>query len=236
VPSLRERDPERAPRAHNDINTLSLGELLTLDDTAKRNLELFATTQGTAREALPRLRRDHDRHGGPQAALVAVLPLLDAAKIRQSFRPSTRSARLTSCARICARPSRGFMTWSAWAGALPSVSPTAGTGCPARLAARAAGLKAAPDALETSVLTALREGIDEMPEILDLLERSIAAEPPLTLRGGIIREGYDAELDGSSLFRATGSLDRRPRGEGRHRTGIASLRWASTTCSVTTSR
>ena len=88
------------------------------------------------------------------------------------------------------------------------------------------GLKHLLAALETPVITALREGIDEMPEILDLLEHSIAAEPPLTLReGGIIREGYDAELDRIlSVSRDGKSWIAALEEKERQRTGIASLR------------
>jgi DNA mismatch repair protein MutS len=46
------------------------------------------------------------------------------------------------------------------------------------------------------ILRGRMEQIDGMRDLHDLLERSIATEPPLTIReGGIIRDGYDAELD-----------------------------------------
>ena len=42
----------------------------------------------------------------------------------------------------------------------------------------------------------LREGIGDHREVADLLVRALATDPPLTLRdGGVIRAGYDIELD-----------------------------------------
>ncbi len=46
------------------------------------------------------------------------------------------------------------------------------------------------------LLQVLSENIFELPEIRDLISRSIAEDPPLNLTdGGIIRDGFDAELD-----------------------------------------
>ena len=45
-------------------------------------------------------------------------------------------------------------------------------------------------------LNALREAIGAYPELSDYLQRAIEAEPPVVLRdGGVIRAGFDAELD-----------------------------------------
>ncbi|MDD5169390.1 MAG: DNA mismatch repair protein MutS, partial [Syntrophales bacterium] len=50
--------------------------------------------------------------------------------------------------------------------------------------------------LPSALITAIAAGIDEMADIRDLIEQAVADEPPLTIReGGIIREGYDRELD-----------------------------------------
>jgi DNA mismatch repair protein MutS len=49
---------------------------------------------------------------------------------------------------------------------------------------------------EAPLLRAIRDGIDEMPDLRGLIEGAIVDDPPLTIReGGIIREGYDPELD-----------------------------------------
>jgi DNA mismatch repair protein MutS len=51
-------------------------------------------------------------------------------------------------------------------------------------------------ALPTPQLQALYEGIGEFSELCNLLQRSIIEDPPALLRdGGVIADGYDAELD-----------------------------------------
>lgn len=47
-----------------------------------------------------------------------------------------------------------------------------------------------------SLLTELFHNIDPLEDICELIDRAIAEDPPITVReGGIIREGYNAELD-----------------------------------------
>jgi DNA mismatch repair protein MutS len=47
-----------------------------------------------------------------------------------------------------------------------------------------------------SLVAELTAQLAELPELLDLIERSIVEEPPLTVKeGGLIREGFDSALD-----------------------------------------
>ncbi|WP_439327832.1 DNA mismatch repair protein MutS [Lonepinella sp. BR2357] len=74
--------------------------------------------------------------------------------------------------------------------------------------------------------TALSLAISEFPRILDLLERAIIDNPPLLIRdGGVIAEGYHAELDEwrSLAQGATQYLDDLERRE-RETTGIDTLK------------
>ena len=49
---------------------------------------------------------------------------------------------------------------------------------------------------QRSILQQCGDRIGEFPDVLDLLQRAIVDEPPvLTRNGGVIREGYDTELD-----------------------------------------
>ena len=50
--------------------------------------------------------------------------------------------------------------------------------------------------LDSPLLNTLNAAIEPLPEVVDLLQRAIIEEPPLLIRdGGVIAEGYDAELD-----------------------------------------
>ena len=50
--------------------------------------------------------------------------------------------------------------------------------------------------VEANRISALRQGIGEFPQITDLLERAIEENPPVVIRdGGVIKEGFDTELD-----------------------------------------
>ncbi len=80
--------------------------------------------------------------------------------------------------------------------------------------------------LTSPLAASLRDGMDAMPETAALIERSIVDDPPPTIReGGIIKDGFDAELD--ELFslsrhgkRNIAALEERE----RRKTGINSLK------------
>jgi DNA mismatch repair protein MutS len=57
-------------------------------------------------------------------------------------------------------------------------------------------LQTALAALDSAMLRNLSEAISEFPDVVDLLNRAIIDSPPMLIRdGGVIAEGYDAELD-----------------------------------------
>jgi DNA mismatch repair protein MutS len=59
-----------------------------------------------------------------------------------------------------------------------------------------APMKARMSNVYTALLEQNAAAIDELTDVTGLIERAIADEPPLTVReGGMIREGYNAELD-----------------------------------------
>lgn len=76
------------------------------------------------------------------------------------------------------------------------------------------------------LLQVLSENIFELPEIRDLISRSISDEPPLNLNdGGIIRQGFNKELDefrqiSTSAKQIIASFEE----EERRRSGIANLK------------
>lgn len=88
------------------------------------------------------------------------------------------------------------------------------------------GLKYLLDSCESTLLKNLNSEIDGLEDIAQLIECSIVDEPPFTIReGGIIREGYNKELDdikhdmngGTELVAAVEARE-------RERTGIPKLK------------
>ena len=86
-------------------------------------------------------------------------------------------------------------------------------------------VKAALSDAESAALCDLRESLDELREIRDLIDRAIVPDPPQEItEGGVIREGFDDEIDEIRASERDGrewvsSLEARE----RERTGIDSL-------------
>ncbi|MBK7708773.1 MAG: DNA mismatch repair protein MutS [Acidobacteria bacterium] len=65
-----------------------------------------------------------------------------------------------------------------------------------RSLSQAPRIRSALSDAESLMLRVLSESIHELPDIASLIDRAIADEPPLNLNdGGLIRDGYSAELD-----------------------------------------
>lgn len=81
-------------------------------------------------------------------------------------------------------------------------------------------------ALNTCRLQQLQEQLSEFPELQTLLQRAIMDNPPITIRdGGVIANGYDAELDSlRSLSENAGQFLIELEAREKQRTGIATLK------------
>jgi len=204
-------------------------EALGLDATAIRSLELFENRGTGASEtlfdvlddtacALGRrkldgwLRRPLVDRERIEARLDAVDALTDAALARETIRDALHT--VYDLERLAGRVSRG----RADARDLRSLKAT---------------LDAVPDVLagvddvdgDAARLDELRERIDPVDDVRDLIERAIRPDPPVELtEGGVIREGFDGELDDLRATEREGrawvaELEARE----RERTGIDSL-------------
>ncbi|MFB6195175.1 MAG: DNA mismatch repair protein MutS, partial [Haloplanus sp.] len=200
---------------------------LGLDATALRSLELFENRGTGASEtlfdvldetacALGRreldgwLRRplvDRDRI---EARLDAVDELVGDALAREAIRDALSA--VYDLERLAGRVSRGranardLRSLKATLDAVPEVV-------------------AALDGAEAARLRALRDDIDPLDDVRDLIDRAISPDPPVEVtEGGVIREGFDAELDDLRATEREGrewvaDLEARE----RERTGIDSL-------------
>ncbi|GAB6860680.1 DNA mismatch repair protein MutS [Haloplanus litoreus] len=202
-------------------------DALTLDATAIRSLELFENRGAGESETLFSVldetacalgRRELD--GWLRRPLVdreriearhdAVAELAAEALTRETIREALRE--VYDLERLAGRVARG----RANARDLRSLATTLGA------------VPAVADALddaEATRLRDLRERIDPLTDVRDLIERAIRPDPPVEVtEGGVIREGFDDELDG---LRATEREGREwvadLEATERERTGIDSL-------------
>jgi DNA mismatch repair protein MutS len=82
------------------------------------------------------------------------------------------------------------------------------------------------ESLRSELSIQLSNSIDPMPDVVDLVEKAIVDDPPFVLReGGIIRDGYNADLDElRTISREGKSWIARLEAEQREQTGISSLK------------
>ncbi|MCA9547594.1 MAG: DNA mismatch repair protein MutS, partial [Myxococcales bacterium] len=202
-------------------------DTLVLDETAKANLELFRTLidgrkrgalLGTLDRAVTAMGGRRLRHwlayplvdpGRINARLDAVGWLRDQPEVRTRLRASLQQ--MYDLERLNARIA-------------------AGRGGPRDLWFLRVTLEAVPDLLaelaDIPALASVTCRIDPLPEVAEFLARAIADDPPGQLRdGGVIREGFDADLD-ELVDIATHGKDWILRLEAREReaTGIGSLK------------
>jgi len=183
----------------NTIHWYETDSYLVMDEIAKRNLELFTTITESRKEGslFHILDKTITSMGTRRLRWWINYPLLDPEKIKARLeavseikehhilRADLRNA--LSCVydleRLASRVSMGVANGR-------------------DLIALKISLNALPKIrsficdFDSSLLALIRAGIDEMPDICGVIERAIVEDPPMTIReGGIIKEGYDQELD-----------------------------------------
>ncbi len=183
----------------NEIRWYAPAAFLTMDEAARRNLELFTTLSDGSRagslfhlinETLTpmgarRLRRwlayplvASDKIRG---RLAAVAELKDGYAVRTDLRKTL--SRMYDLERLAGRIALRVAT-------------------PRDLVALAQSLAALPEIqnllsdLTAPLGAAIRKGISPLPDLTALIARAIVAEPPARLQdGGFIAQGYDEEID-----------------------------------------
>jgi len=213
----------------NEVLCYDIKNYLVLDDTAKQNLELFATIQGgrkrgslfhvldetTTAMGARKLRWwlnypfvDPDKI---KARLAAVSEIKDDHLLRENLRSSL--AGIYDLERLGSRVSMG----------VANGRDLLALGRSLRLIP---AIKDSISGLEASLISVIRDELDGMTDVVDLIENSIADDPPVTIRDGyVIKMGYDDELDkfislGTDGKKWIATMEERE----RKRTGIGSLR------------
>jgi DNA mismatch repair protein MutS len=224
------RETQRAAAAHvTDISFFEAHDHLVLDQVTCRNLELV----------------ESQNPAGRGATLLAVLDATVTgmgARLLRSWilRPSVRRGEIESRHAAVEDLHRSQMRRDRVRAALKDVSDlerltgriNLGTATPRDLVALRRSLNQVPairqalsDA-EASLLQVIVENADELPDVRERIARALSDDPPLNFSdGGVIREGFDAELDNlrslsGDAKRTIAALEARERA----RSGIQSLR------------
>jgi DNA mismatch repair protein MutS len=170
---------------------------LILDAATRRNLELTQTLSGETRNTLMavmdrcatamgarRLKQWLHRPIRNRDALRTRYQAISSLLPSRAYEPLQEQLRgITDVERILTRV------------ALRSARPRDLSGLGQSLA-RLPALQAQLTAVDSPGLQALSRNIGQHPQIVELLARAITETPPLLIRdGGVIRTGYDAELD-----------------------------------------
>ncbi len=224
------REMQRQELDHiNRIRWYHPENYLVIDDTARRNLELFGTIQDMKKEGslfhvldqtvtamggrrlrwwmkYPLVNPDRIRE-----RLAAVAELKDAHHMREKVRGLLAEVydleRLGSRVSMGVANGRDLVALRKSLCVVPEIRTAIGGG-------------------ESSLINATAEGLDDLEDIADLVERAIVDDPPLTIREGyLIKKGFDSELDELVSMSMDGkrwiaSLEAKERSE----TGIATLK------------
>ncbi|MDF2440051.1 MAG: mismatch repair protein MutS, partial [Abditibacteriota bacterium] len=211
------------------IGVLSTEGWMLLDGATRRNLELVQSLRdGSARGTLLGLLDDTRTGAGARLLKKWILqPLLHRDRIENRQEAITELVNNL----LMRRDTRDLLKSIADIERLVSRA-VAGQGNARDLVALRTALQTLPairSALEPCVSRALvnvREHLDPVPDLLQVLEAAIADEPPATLNdGGLIREGYDPEIDETRRASREGKtwIAQLEESE-RARTGIKSLK------------
>jgi DNA mismatch repair protein MutS len=194
-----------SPEHVRDLTTYRLGGYMFLDETTTRNLELYRTlrrdsSKGTLLHVLDRtvtpmgarlLRRWVGYPlldlGEIQRRLAAVASLREDRMTREAVREELRE--VYDLERLNGRISLGRANARDLAALKTSVR-------------RIPGIKETLDGSASELLGEVGVEMDPLEDVAAIIEEAIRSEPPVSLKeGGIVREGYNEELD--ELIRIT---------------------------------
>ncbi len=224
------QDTQKCSLAH--IHELLLhdpSDALMLDETTQRNLELERSTRTGERRGS--LLHAIDQTVTPAGARLLrrflLAPLLDVGRI---------TARQDAIAEMVAAPALREALRRGLRGVFDIerllTRTVSGSANPRELFALCHSLERLPELIETLASSRARltrdtlDRLDPCDDVRQHLAEALADEPPVTLReGGVIRDGFNAELDELRSIRTDGrSFISSLESTERERTGIASLK------------
>jgi DNA mismatch repair protein MutS len=202
---------------------------VTLDETTKRNLELFRTLSGERGEGtlFHLLDRTRTAMGGRCLRGWLAYPLLDVQAVEERLGAVAELVRRGETRRNVREMLRSVHDVGRLAGKVAMATANGRD-----LWALKESLQVLPGAarvlegVESSLLAAVGGRLGPVPEVTDLLDRALAPEAPATLtEGGLIKEGFDPEVDELRAIQKDGrGWIVRLQTQERQRTGISSLK------------
>ena len=227
VSFLEENLPE-ALKVLRDLQPYSASQYLMLDETTRRNLELLQDLQGNKKGSLLAvLDYTLTPMGARRLRHWLLYPLLDENLIVQRQDGIEELVENYRARQDLREGLQGIQDLERLAGRV-----AAGSATPRDLVAVKESLRAVSVIQEklagwrAQIFCSLRERLRDLPDIVDLIERAIVSDPPPALKdGGVIRPGFDRELDEIRAVRSHARewialLESRE----RKRTGIQSLK------------
>jgi len=227
VSFLEENLPELL-KVLRDLQPYSISQYLVLDETTRRNLELLHDFQGNRKGSLLGvLDYTMTPMGARKLRQWLLYPLLEERNIRQRHEGVEDLVEDYKGRQDLRTGLKGVQDLERLAGRIVSGSADARDLAAVKESLCAlAPIKAGLKDWRAEILISLREGIWELPEVVDLVGRAVVDHPPPTLKeGGVIRPGYHPELDEiRSMKKSAKEWIARFEGSERKRTGINSLK------------
>jgi DNA mismatch repair protein MutS len=203
-------------------------DYLVLDAATIRNLELLESSAGDSKDTLLSvINRTATSMGARLLRNWLVRPSIDAKEIESRF---DAVEELSRSAILLEQTRTSFESMFDVERLLGKI--TIGTASPRELTSlrtsigRLPAIAKALETLKAARFAALRSRLDLLEDLHDLLNKAISDDPPFVLAdGGVIRDGYHAELDElRSLSRNSKSVLAAIETRERERTGIGSLK------------
>jgi len=213
----------------NRLSWYNPRHFLVLDETARRNLELFTTIQGDRKEGtlFHVLDKTVTAMGGRKLRRWMAYPLVSSERIGERLAAVSELKR----SQLQRADLRGLLAdvydlerlGSRVAMGIANGRDLSALG---KSLAAVPGVRELVKESESPLLSAIASSIDDVGDVVELVEQSIVDDPPATIREGyLIRSGYDAELDELVSLSTDGkrwiaSMEERE----RRKTGIGSLK------------
>ncbi len=179
------------------LHTYSTTQFMVLDAATRRNLELVETIRERQRKGslLWVLDQTRTAMGGRLLRQRLSQPLLDVSALNARLDAVAAWAQAALDRAELREQLRAVGDIERWVNRCTQKVAT-----PRDLAGLREGLRALPKVREIAEQVGQAGGLDLCAEIVALLDAAIAADPPATLQnGGVIRKGFNVELDSISL-------------------------------------